>query len=153
VAEGAARLLGLVAVSLLAFAGPTAQFSFHPLAYTVFPFVIWAALRFSQPASALLTFVASGLAIWGTVRGHGLSAAPTTPEGLILVQLFLGVVAVTTLVLGAVTVGRERAKGAARQSRDELHLTRVVGVTIPADWIGPWTLFHPSAAGSVHPPN
>jgi len=36
---------------------------------------------------------------------------------------------------------------------DELHLTRVVGVTIPVDLIEPWTLFLPSAAGSVHPPN
>jgi integral membrane sensor domain MASE1 len=153
VAEGAALLPGLVAVSLLVFAGPTAHFSFHPLACTVFPFVIRAALRFGQPADALMTFVASGLAIWGTVRGHGPFAAPTTPEGLILVQLVMGVVAVTTLVPGAVTVERERAKGAARQSRDELHLTRVVGVTIPVDLIGPWTLFHPSAAGRVHPPN
>jgi integral membrane sensor domain MASE1 len=44
VAEAAALLPGLVAVSLLVFAGPTAQFSFHPPACTVFPFVIWAAL-------------------------------------------------------------------------------------------------------------
>jgi integral membrane sensor domain MASE1 len=153
VAEGAALLLGLVAVSLLAFAGPAPHFPFHPLAYTVFPFVIWAALRFGQPAAALLTFVASGLAIRGTVRGYGPFAVPTTHEGLILVQLFLGVVAVTTLVLGAVTIERERAKGAARQSRDGLHLTRFAGVTIPVALIGPWTLFHPSAAGSVHPPN
>src|SRR5262249_59284871 len=102
-------VLGLVAVSLLVFAGPTAIFSFHPLAYTVFPFVIWAALRFGQPASALMTFVASGLAIWGTVRGHGPFAAPATHESLILVQVFMGVVAVTTLILGAATVERERA--------------------------------------------
>src|SRR6516225_5287035 len=45
VAEAGALLLGLVAVSLLVFAGPTALFSFHLLAYTVFPFVMWAALR------------------------------------------------------------------------------------------------------------
>jgi serine phosphatase RsbU (regulator of sigma subunit) len=123
VAEAGALFLTLVAVSLLVFAGPTAYFSFHPLAYTVFPFVIWAALRFGQPAVALVTFVASGVAIWGTVSGHGPFAARTTNESLILLQIYMGAVAVTALVLGAVTIEREQAKESARQSRDELRLT------------------------------
>ena len=69
VAQAGALLLALVTVSLLVFAGPTALFSFQPLAYTVFPLVIWAALRFGQPAATQRTFVASGLAISGTVGG------------------------------------------------------------------------------------
>jgi PAS domain S-box-containing protein len=132
VAEAGALLLGLMAVSLLVFAGPAARFPFHPLAYTVFPFAIWAALRFGQPAATLMTFVASSMAIWGTVRGYGPFAASTTHESLILVQLFMGVVAVTTLMLGAVTIERERAKEAARQSRDELQLT------LEAARVGTW---------------
>ena len=120
--EAGGMLLGLVAVSLLVFAGPAGIFFFHPLAYTVFPFVIWAALRFGQHAAALMTFVASSIAIWGTVRGYGPFAGPTTHESLMLVQVFMGVVAITTLILGAVTIERERAKEAARESRDELHV-------------------------------
>src|SRR5262249_33156765 len=46
--------------------------------------------------------------------------------------LFMGVVAVTTLVLGAVTIEREQAKEAARQGRDELHLT------LEAARVGAW---------------
>src|SRR5262249_44691989 len=53
IAEAAALLLALVAMSLLVFAGPTALISFHPLACTVFPFVIWAALRFGQRTATL----------------------------------------------------------------------------------------------------
>jgi PAS domain S-box-containing protein len=132
VAEAGALLLALVAVSLLVFAGPTAVFSFHPLAYTVFPFMICAALRCGQPAVTLMTFVASGVAIWGTVGGYGPFVAPTTHESLLLVQVFMGVVAVTALVLGAVTIERERAKEAARQSRDELRLT------LEAARVGTW---------------
>lgn len=120
VTEAGTLLLALAAVSLLVFVGPTAHFSFHPLAYTVFPLVIWAALRFGQPAATLMTFVASSVAIWGTVHGSGPFAAPTMHESLILLQIFMSVVAVTTLVLAAVTIERERAKEAARQSRDEL---------------------------------
>jgi hypothetical protein len=74
----AALPLGLGAVSLLGFAGPIAPLSFHPLAYAVFPFGIWAALRFGQPAAALMTFVASSTALGGTrpEGGFGLAAAP-----------------------------------------------------------------------------
>src|SRR5262249_28366543 len=60
--------------------------------------------------------------------------APTTHESLVLVQLFMGVVAVTTLVLGAVTIERERAKEAARESRDELHLTLEAARVGTWDW-------------------
>jgi PAS domain S-box-containing protein len=132
VAEAGALLLGVVAVSLLVFAGPTARFSFHPLAYAVFPFAIWAALRFGQPGATLTTFATSGIAIWGTARGSGPFAVPTTHESLVLLQVFMGVVAVTTLVLAAVTLERERAKEAARQSRDELRLT------LEAARVGTW---------------
>jgi integral membrane sensor domain MASE1 len=75
VAEAGALLVGLVAVSLFVFVGPTALFSFHPLASTVFPFVIWAARRFGPPAATLMTLVASGMAIWGTVGGYRSSSA------------------------------------------------------------------------------
>jgi integral membrane sensor domain MASE1 len=70
VAEAGALLVGLVAVSLLVFVGPTARFCFHPMASTVFPFVIWAALCLGQSAITLMTFVALGMAIWGTVGGY-----------------------------------------------------------------------------------
>src|SRR5262249_48974876 len=45
--------------------------------------------------------------------GSGPFAAPTIHESLILLQIFMGVVAITTLVLVAVTTERERAKEAA----------------------------------------
>jgi hypothetical protein len=67
---GAAKVgLTMVAVSQFVFAGPTALISFHPLASTVFPLVIWAALRFGQPAATRMTFGNSSMAVWGTVRG------------------------------------------------------------------------------------
>src|SRR5262249_32308960 len=71
VAEVGTVLLALVAVSLSVIAGPLALLSHPSLAYALFPFVIWAALRFGQPAATLATAVASALAIWGTVHGSG----------------------------------------------------------------------------------
>lgn len=131
VAEAAALLLALAVVSLSVFAASPAA-SVHPLAYAVFPFLIWAALRFGQPATTLMTFAASSLAIWGTLHGSGPFAASTPQESLILLQIYMGVVAVTTLFLTAVTTEREMAKEAARQSRDELTLT------LEATRVGTW---------------
>jgi PAS domain S-box-containing protein len=120
VAEVGALLLALVAVSLSVFAGPFVLLSHPALAYALFPFVIWAALRFGQPPATLATAVASTIAIWGTVHGYGPFHAPTTHESLILLQLFMGVVATTTLVLAARTTERARAEESLQQSYDLL---------------------------------
>src|SRR5262245_2594759 len=119
-AEFGALLLALVAVSLSVFAGPFALLSHPALAYALFPFVIWAALRFGPPPATLATAVASTIAIWGTAHGHGPFRAPTIHESLILLQMFMAVVATTTLVLAAVTTERARAEESLQQSYDLL---------------------------------
>jgi PAS domain S-box-containing protein len=118
VAEGGLLLLALVAMSLSVFAGPFAFWSHPGVVYAVFPFVIWAALRFGQPATTLATAVASTIAIWGTAYGYGPFHAPTTHESLILLQLYMAVVATTGLVLAAVTTERARAERSLQQSYD-----------------------------------
>jgi PAS domain S-box-containing protein len=123
VAEVGLLLLALVAMSLTVFAGTSALCSHPGVAYALFPFVIWAALRFGQPATTLATAVASAIAICGTVFGYGPFHLPTTHESLILLQLYMGVVATTGLVLGAVTTERARAEGSLQQS---YHLVRAV---------------------------
>src|SRR5262249_38479435 len=120
VAEVGTLLLALAAVTLSVFAGPLAPFSYPALAYALFPFVIWAALRFGQAPANLALAVASAIAIWGTVRGYGPFHASTIHESLILLQLFMGVVATTTLVLAAVTTERARAEGAFQRGYDLL---------------------------------
>src|SRR5262249_10873889 len=47
-AEAALLLFGLGAVSAFVFLGGSGHGPGHPLEYTLFPFVIWAALRFGQ---------------------------------------------------------------------------------------------------------
>src|SRR5262245_12181009 len=116
VAEVGVLLLALVAVSLCVFAGPFAVFSYPAMAYTLFPFVIWAALRFGQSPATLATAAASTIGIWSTVNGHGPFQAPTVHESLLLLQLFLGIVATTTLVLAGVTTERARAEESLQQS-------------------------------------
>ena len=113
----AITLAGLLAIlSFKVFSGPASGGIAHDLAYAVFPFVIWAALRFGPLGSAAVTFLASAIAIWGTVRGLGPFAREQVNESLILIQLFMAVVAVTGMFLAAaVTEGRRAGRRASAQ--------------------------------------
>jgi PAS domain S-box-containing protein len=119
-ATEAALLIGLLLlVSLVIFAGKiNPGVSRHPLEYTIFPFIIWAALRFGQRGTTLVTFVASGIAIWGTVHGFGPFATGTPHENLILLQAFMAVVAITALLLSATITERRHAEKALRHSEE-----------------------------------
>ncbi|HEV8700973.1 MAG TPA: MASE1 domain-containing protein [Candidatus Polarisedimenticolia bacterium] len=111
VAEAGALAASLVTVSLLIF-GPlftSVQASFlQP--YLLFPFLIWAALRFSQRGTVTATFLVSAMAIWRTAAGFGPFAKGTVNESLLLLQAFMGVVAVTMLLLAAGITERKRAQ-------------------------------------------
>jgi PAS domain S-box-containing protein len=121
-------LIGLVATSLIAFAGGlTTSLGHSSLAYAIFPFVIWAALRFGQRGSTIVTLVASTLAIWATVRGLGPYGGGDVHERLLLLQVFLGVVAATALILGAALAEQRRAER-------ELHLI-ADSVPVPLTYI------------------
>lgn len=98
--------------------GSHASTGHHPLEYVLFPFVIAAAVRFGQPATAVLVLGASAVTIWNTTQHTGPFAGVDVHEGLILLQVFTGVLAGTGLVLAAAmaeqkTGERRRAAGRA----------------------------------------
>ena len=92
------------------------------LAYLVFPFIIWAALRFGPRETATAVFVISSMAIWGAIHDRGPYAIGTFNERLNMLQIFMGVTALTALILGAVTAERARADEDLRRLLNELDL-------------------------------
>jgi integral membrane sensor domain MASE1 len=78
-----------------------------PLSFTVLPFVIWGALRFTQREVTTVITIASAVAIWYTLAGHGSFASPDLNESLLLLLAFVSTVVVTGLVLTA-TLARRR---------------------------------------------
>jgi len=77
-----------------------------------------AAVRYGQPGVAVTIVVVSVLAIWGTVHGSGPFAQASVHESLLFLQTFMGTVAATALVLGAVITERYRAEIALRESEE-----------------------------------
>jgi len=117
VGEAGALLASLAAVSQLVFGGSfTPGAVGPPLAFAIFPFSIWAAMRFSQREAATAILLASAIATWNTAREVGPFAGRTPTESFLLLQIFMGVVAVTTLILGAAIGGRRRVEEELRKS-------------------------------------
>jgi signal transduction histidine kinase len=101
-------LLLLSIVALIVFGGwfPTGVTN-YPLEYLTIPFLVWAALRFGQYGVTVGIVLLSGIAIWGTLQGIGPFIRETPNESLLLLQLFIGTVTITALVLAAVVTERK----------------------------------------------
>lgn len=80
-----------------------------PLTYGVFPFAVWAALRFGQREAASTSFVIAVGAVWGAIHERGPFVSGPEQERLILLALFLGVMAITVLVFASTSDERRRA--------------------------------------------
>lgn len=106
--EALALVTTLVSINLLVFQGwwqPT------PLAYSypLLPVLIWAALRFGQRGATFAAFITALIAIWGTATGQGPFAGESRVGSLLSLQMFMGVVATTLLILGAAIEEMEHA--------------------------------------------
>jgi len=90
----------------------TSWFSFmttFPFAYPLYPFIIWTGLRFRQRATTLAIVIISAIAIWGTIHGLGPFSNGSLDYRLIFLVTFMAVLALTGLVLAAVTAERRLA--------------------------------------------
>lgn len=111
--ESAVVLIILAGVTYFVFHTPQAAGILHKaLLYVIFPFVIWAALRTWQRGATAAIAVISGIAIWGTALGYGPFAEASKNDGLILLQTFMAVVAIISLILASATAERQSATAA-----------------------------------------
>ena len=91
-----------------------------PIEWFWIPVVVWVAYRFGQRAAATSVLGLSAVTVWGTELGLGPFVLPSPNASLLLLQSFLGVVAMVALMLGAVVSARERITADLRRARDEL---------------------------------
>jgi integral membrane sensor domain MASE1 len=80
--------------------------------YTLIPVLIWSVFRLGNFFTSLLVGVISAIAVVMTARGWGLAIADSPTGTLLLLQSFIAVCSVTTLVLAAVIQERKVAKTA-----------------------------------------
>ncbi|MBV8373129.1 MAG: MASE1 domain-containing protein, partial [Candidatus Eremiobacteraeota bacterium] len=85
-------------------------FSTFPLRVSVYPFIIWAGLRYRQRETAATIAAICGFAIWATAHGSGPWANGSLDARLVQLDSWMSVLAVTGLVLGAITAERRVAR-------------------------------------------
>ena len=91
------------------------------LAFLLFPFVLWAAIRFRIAGAAMASIVITGIAAWGTAHGHGPFVAHPPLYDIIVLQLFISVISVTGLMLAALLSEREHISEAFQTNQKLLH--------------------------------
>jgi signal transduction histidine kinase len=114
--EPAVLLVAVVVASFAVFGGWVGpRGSYLSLVYLIFPFALWATLRFGPPGAVLFTGLVSCFAIWGVVHVTGPFVHGTILRyNLLNTQVFMGVAAVTVLILAAAVAERERAAAGLR---------------------------------------
>src|SRR5207245_325603 len=87
-----------------------------PLAFLCLPPLVYAAFRFGQREAATCVALLAGLAIVGTLAGHGPVARDSQNESLLLLQAFMMTLTIVTLPLAAIVREHGRSEAALAQS-------------------------------------
>jgi PAS domain S-box-containing protein len=117
IAEAVICSVGLVGGTLISF---NSWFVYgiqnYPLAYLPFPFLVWGALRFGQRGATAGTLLVSALAIYSILRGTGPFVTNTEKDSLMLIGSYIGILAVTNMLLAAAATERRAAERAVSES-------------------------------------
>lgn len=113
--EGIAVLLALAATSSWVFLGGSWKYP-----YLLFPLLVWAALRFKQIGAAAGVLVVSAPAVIGTLQGSVPIGGVSPVQSVQILQALLGVVGISTLLIGATLSERESVEGENRGLLEEL---------------------------------
>ncbi len=119
--EAAGLLLTLLLSGQFVFGGvaPNTMLNF-PLTFMFLPILIWVAFRFGPRESATAVVLLSFMAIRGTMRGGGPFAAQPDDLSMVLLQMFIVVMSITSAVLAALVAERRRVEVAVSGAHDEL---------------------------------
>ncbi len=102
--EASALLLGTAGVMLVA------TRSAGSLLFLVFPFLIWAALRFQLPGAAPCSLIVTVLASQATAEGVGPFAGHSLLTQMVTLQAFNGSTTLTALLLAAIIAERDHTR-------------------------------------------
>ncbi len=111
ITELAFLFIGLFATAWSVFGEPFhSELKNYPLEYLCVPFLVWAAYRFGRREAATALCALAGMATWGTLHGFGPFARESRNTSLLLLQAFMGIMAVTALTLAAEVSEHRRAE-------------------------------------------
>ncbi|MEI7728742.1 MAG: MASE1 domain-containing protein [Verrucomicrobiota bacterium] len=88
----------------------------YPMAYLPFPFLVWSALRFGQRGATTGTLLVAVLAIYSLLHGTGPFVTNSVKDSLMLMGSYIGILAITNMLLAAAAAARRTAERAVSES-------------------------------------
>jgi len=79
--------------------------------------ILCTAFRFTQRETITGIFVLSGIALWGTLHGHGPYQMGSANQSLLVLQAWVAVLTLTSMTLAAAMAERRRAEAALEQQK------------------------------------
>jgi signal transduction histidine kinase len=110
VIEGGAFALCMIGIYLLIQLGYFNATLINSLPFLLIPFLLWLAFRFELLASLTVALVAALLAIYFTIHNQGPFIQTNANDSLLLLQIFICVISISTLVLSATVSERLEAQ-------------------------------------------
>lgn len=110
--EAAVLVVLLLVFSRMIFGQSFGARSFYPLAYLIFPFLIWGALRFDQRMVATLTPLITLIAVLETARGFSNFNTQMVWTIVVFLWAYLATMAITAMLLAATLAERRNAERA-----------------------------------------
>lgn len=80
------------------------------LPYLLIPFLLWLAFRFSLLAAISGALISSLISIYFTIHNSGPFIQPNANDTMLLLQIFIGVISISTIVLSATVTERAAAQ-------------------------------------------
>jgi len=90
--------------------GDWLEYNHYPLVYLRAPCLVWAAYRFGHAGTVISILMVSSTAIWGTITGRGPFTLVSLEESFVLLQSYLLVLTVMTLILSSAATEAEDAQ-------------------------------------------
>ena len=94
-------LLFLIIITSQVVFGDWMQYNHYPLIYLLTPCLVWAAYRFGHSGTVIVALMVSSVAVWGTMSGRGPFTLVSLEESFALLQSYLLVLTIMTLILSA----------------------------------------------------
>lgn len=108
--EGSILFLCLIGLAAMVHYGFFNITWIHSLPYLLIPFLLWMAFRFNLLAAISIALTASLISIYFTIQHVGPFIQATSLDSMLLLQLYIGVISISTIVLSATVTERTSAE-------------------------------------------
>src|SRR5256886_330473 len=120
--------------ALIVFRDLMPSLAHYPLTYLCVPPLLWSAFRFGPRLTSALLVLLAAISVGGTSQGFGTLAVVSPNVALVLLQVFLGTMAVTSLAIAALVWDAKGVERVLRERDERLRLALEAGGLGTWEW-------------------